>query len=81
MFLIVLAASLLLGGVTLAVKVVDALAQVLLVELEVEIASVDLSVIAGVVSNDDLTGRGRPSCPPAAAELVWRPRAGEHGPC
>ena len=45
MFLVVLAASLLLGGVALAVTVVDALTQVLLVELEAEVALVDLSVI------------------------------------
>ena len=45
-FLVVLAASLLLGGVALVVTVVDALTQVLLVELEAEIALVDLSVFA-----------------------------------
>jgi len=45
-FLVVLAASLLLGSVALVVTIVDALAHVLLVELEAEIALVHLSVIA-----------------------------------
>ena len=44
-FLFVLSTSLVFGGVALAVTVVDALTQVLLVELEVEVALVDLSVI------------------------------------
>ena len=47
-FLIVLAALFLLGGVALMVTVVDALTQVLLVELEAEVALVDLSVVAVV---------------------------------
>ena len=45
-FLIVLATSLALGGVTLAVTVVDVLTQVLLVELEAEVILIDLSVVA-----------------------------------
>jgi hypothetical protein len=45
-FLVVLATSLSLGGIVLAVTVVDALTQVLLVELEAEVDLVDLSVIA-----------------------------------
>ena len=46
MFLVVLATSLAFGGVALAVTVVDALTQVLLVELETEVVLVDLSVVA-----------------------------------
>ena len=45
-FLVVLATSLSLGGIALAVTVVDALPQVLLVELEAEVALVDLSIVA-----------------------------------
>ena len=45
-FLVVLATSLALGGVALAVTVVDAWAQVLLVELEAEVVLVDLSIVA-----------------------------------
>jgi hypothetical protein len=45
MFLVVLAMSLALGGVALAVMVVDALTQILLVELETEVILVDLSVV------------------------------------
>jgi hypothetical protein len=45
-FLVVLAVLLLLGGIALAVMVVDTLTQVLLVELKAEIALVDLSVVA-----------------------------------
>ena len=43
---VVLATSLTLGGVVLAVMVVDALTQILLVELETEVVLVDLSVVA-----------------------------------
>ena len=45
-FFILLATFLALGSVTLAMPVVDALTQVLLVELEVKITLVDLSVVA-----------------------------------
>ena len=48
MFLVILVTSLSLGGIALAVTVVDALMQILLVELEAEIALVDLSVVAMV---------------------------------
>ena len=44
-FLVVLATSLELGGVALAVMVVDALTQDLLVEPEMEVVLVDLSVV------------------------------------
>ena len=46
MFFIILATFLTLGGVTLAMPVVDALTQVLLVELKVKVTLVDLSIIA-----------------------------------
>jgi hypothetical protein len=45
-FLVVLATSLALGSVALAMTVVDALTQVLLVELEAKVALVDLSIVA-----------------------------------
>jgi hypothetical protein len=45
-FLIVLATSLALGGIALAVMVVDALTQVLLVELEAKVVLVELSIVA-----------------------------------
>ena len=46
MLLIVSATSLALGGVTVAVVIVDALTQILLVELVAKVALVDLSVVA-----------------------------------
>ena len=48
--LVVLAMSLVLGGVALAVTVVDALTQVLLVELEAEVVLVDLLFIVAMGS-------------------------------
>jgi hypothetical protein len=45
-FLVILVTSLSLGGIALAVTVVDALTQVLLVDSEAEVALVDLSVVA-----------------------------------
>ena len=45
-FLVVLATSLTLGGIALAVMVVDTLTQVLLVELETEVVLVDFSIVA-----------------------------------
>ena len=45
MFLVILATSLALGGVALAVVIVDALMQILLVELVAKVALVDLSVV------------------------------------
>jgi membrane-anchored glycerophosphoryl diester phosphodiesterase (GDPDase) len=45
-FLVVLLTSLSLSSIALAVTVVDALTQVLLVESEAEVALVDLSVVA-----------------------------------
>ena len=44
-FLVILATSLVLGGIALVVAIVDALTQVLLVELVMKDALVDLSVI------------------------------------
>ena len=49
-FLVVLVTSLLLGGVALAVMVVDARVQVLLVELEAEVVLVDLLFIIAMGS-------------------------------
>ena len=49
-FLIVLATSLVLGGIVLAVTVVDARAQILLVELKTKIVLVDLLFIVAVGS-------------------------------
>ena len=46
MFLVILATSLALGCVALAVTVVDALTQILLVELVAKVALVDLSIVA-----------------------------------
>ena len=48
MFLIVLAASLLLGGVALAVMVVDAWTQVLSVELEAKVVLFDLLFVVAM---------------------------------
>ena len=45
MFLIILATSLVLGGIALAVVIVDALTQILLVELVAKVVLVDLSVV------------------------------------
>ena len=45
-FLVLLATSLMLGGIALAVAIVDALTQILLVELVAKVALVDLSVVA-----------------------------------
>ena len=45
-FLVIMATSLALGGVALAVAIVDALMQILVVELVAEVALVDLSVVA-----------------------------------
>ena len=50
MFFVVLATSLALGGVALAVTVVDARTQILSVELEVEVILVDLLFVVAVVS-------------------------------
>ena len=44
-FLVILATSLALGGVTLVMTIVDALMQVLLVELEANVVLVDLSIV------------------------------------
>ena len=45
-FLVIMATSLALGGIALAMTVFDALTQVLLVELEAKVALVDLSIVA-----------------------------------
>jgi len=45
-FLVILATSLALAGVALAVVIVDALMQILLVELVAKVALVDLSIVA-----------------------------------
>ena len=45
-FFVILAMSLALGGIALAVAIVDPLTQILLVELVVKVALVDLSVVA-----------------------------------
>ena len=45
-FLVILATSLALGSVALAVAIVDALKQILLVELVTKVALVDISVVA-----------------------------------
>jgi hypothetical protein len=57
-FLIVLATSLALGGIALAVTVVDARTQVLLVELEAEVVLVDLLFIVAMGSCQVVTRLG-----------------------
>ena len=55
MFLVVLATSLAFGGVTFAMTVVDARAQILLVELEAKVILVDLLFIVAVGSRQLMT--------------------------
>jgi len=72
-FLIVLVTSLVLGGIVLAVTVVDARAQVLLVELEAEVVLVDLLFIVAMGSCRVVTRLG------AVGRVVLAQLLGLHG--